>query len=176
MYKTRSPTLKRFKWYIVDLKTTENTTKTKVIKTYQNHILDVGMFPCPLTLSDGGKRLRLGSSWSLLLGPYTWSKVHKSPCVGGMILPPYEIQEICIQALQVESRNTSLLHLGVCAYFCIARSFGVNANSWFSCPMFLTQNKQKQILHLSIGKLEKTVEQFETSLDESNFRSFKIWQ
>ena len=96
--------------------------------------------------------------------------------LGGMILPPYEIQEICIQALQVESRNTSLLHLGVCAYFCIARSFGVNANSWFSCPMFLTQNKQKQILHLSIGKLEKTVEQFETSLDESNFRSFKIWQ
>ena len=98
MYKTRSPTLKRFKWYIVDLKTMENTTKTKVIKTYQNHILDVGMFPCPLTLSDGGKRLRLASSWSLLLGPYTWSKVHKSPCVGGDDPPTI--------------RNTRILHPG----------------------------------------------------------------
>jgi len=33
-YKTRSPTLKRFKSYIVDLKAMENTTKTDVIKTH----------------------------------------------------------------------------------------------------------------------------------------------
>ena len=34
--------------------------------------------------------LDIWSSWSLLLGPETWSKVHKSLC-WGMILPPCEI-------------------------------------------------------------------------------------
>ena len=151
----------------------ENTTKTKVIKTYQNHILDVGMFPCPLTLSDGGKRLRLASSWSLLLGPYTWSKVHKSPCVGGDDPPTI--------------RNTRILHPGSTSRIkkhelaapWSMRVFLHCAFLWRQCQLLVQLSNvsdSKQILHLSIGKLEKTVEQFETSLDESNFRSFKIWQ
>ena len=92
-YKTRSPTLKRFKSYTVDLKTMENTTKTNVIKTH------FGCWDVPLSTNTGAREetitkvewitfsiillLDMWSSWSLLLGPYTWSKVHKGPCVGG---------------------------------------------------------------------------------------------
>ena len=50
--------------------------------------------------------------------------------------------------------NSWLLHLGVFLYLCIARSFGGNANSWFSFPMFRLKTKTNPSLEKNLKILK----------------------
>ena len=106
------------------------------------------------------------SSWSLPLGPYTWSSPQKSLCWGDD--PPIRnTRNLHPGTSRIKTRDTNLLHngwllhLGVLIYFCIARSFGGNANSWFSFPMFQLKTKTNPS---PLGRLEKTLKIMETSL------------
>ena len=120
------------------------------------------------------------SSWSLLLmllGPYTSSKVHKSPCVGGMILPPRNLHPGATSKIKKHEIPIYCTTDGCCALE-YARIFALPAalasmptpGSAVQC-FWLKTNKNK-----SYREIGKDFEKIETSLDESNFRCFKIWQ
>ena len=93
---------------------------------------------------------------------YMVQSPQKSLCRGDD--PPIRNTEICIRAIQVETRNRryqSSAQRMVGAPWSIdakgagnARCFGGNANSWFSFPMFQLKTKTNPS---PLGRLEKTL-------------------
>ena len=105
------------------------------------------------------------SSWSLLLGP-----IHGPKSTTVLVLgddPPTirntrnlhpgtrsRIEKHEIPTYCTNLHNSWLLHLGVFLYLCIARSFGGNANSWFSFPMFRLKTKTNPSLEKNLKILK----------------------
>ena len=165
-------------------------TKTNVIKTHFGYwdivfgILDILDIENTNTVaSDYTMRhvewiissINLLDMW-FLPGHCYWVPIHQSPqqslCWGDD--PPTirntrnlhpgtrsRIEKHEIPTYCTNLHNSWLLHLGVFLYLCIARSFGGNANSWFSFPMFRLKTKTNPS---PLGRLEKTLKIMETSL------------